>query len=546
MDSLDLTVEEQPPVDEYNLSWTPPKTPEVELKSVDSRKETPTPIVEPTPVPADKPKLTANEEKEMARTYHQYVTLKHEVSSSNKLDSKNTVTIPMPSVLAATLAERFATSPNADFSKDSRFAGWYDALRKSATLYSGEKNYLSALGREGADYRDDFEFNAVNMMGREPKVSNPNNVIRGEQASFLLNSHLGLGTTYSMPLYSSGFRVVFKPAQEIDMLELDRQVAEDRARLGFETYGLIFSNILAYSIGRYLDFALNHVWSSNLYNDGITPEHTYDHMSIHDIPDFLFGFMCANYPNGYNYRRPCSSEPGICNHVLEDTLNLRKLHLVDFSRFTDWQLTHMSDKSKTRSIEDIRRYKEELPHTKKKRIELNAGGAAKPITVVLKVPTVREYLTSGDRWLSKLIASVDRLVASPSDESDAAARKSERDRERRLDLFIKSQLLRQYGHWVDSIEINGSVAEDIETIESLLNDMSALDTLRDQLLEEINNYITDTSTTVIGIKNYSCEVCQAKQGEGAESVIIPLDVTLLFFDLHTQLGIKVWTRSTQE
>ena len=98
--------------------------------------------------------------------------------------------------------------------------------------------------------------------------------------------------------------------------------------------------------------------------------------------------------------------------------------------------------------------------------------------------------------------------------------------------------MRQYRHWIESIEYGSNIIDDPETMDSLLDKLSSDDIIRDGYIDAVLKYINESVISVIGIPVFDCPACNMTQ-ENTQSTesfknIIPLDVISVFFGLLTQ------------
>jgi hypothetical protein len=95
--------------------------------------------------------------------------------------------------------------------------------------------------------------------------------------------------------------------------------------------------------------------------------------------------------------------------------------------------------------------------------------------------------------------------------------------------------MRQYAHFVESIEVAGDVYDDTETLEDVLNDLTASDKIRTAFMDKIAEYVADSTVSMIAIPTYTCPSCGGNQSpaktHSAFSNLIPLDIIPTFFTL---------------
>ncbi len=249
------------------------------------------------------------------------------------------------------------------------------------------------------------------------------------------------------------------------------------------------------------------------------------------------------YPRGFNYQRGCVTDPAVCYHVVEEKLNITKLIYSSMSNLTDWQKNFMSSRQPNlKTSEELKRYREELTTTQSRRVTVNEG-TSEEISFILRSPTIAEYLESGHVWISNIVGNVERAMGSESTSSE---------REALMEKHGNATTMRQYIHWVESIEERESpesqpnVINDRESIEKTLNVMSSNTYVREFFMNEVTRYINESTISLIGIPVYDCPAC-GKPQEGGKSYpehveVIPLDVIQVFFDLISQKLTKIQTR----
>jgi hypothetical protein len=489
--------------------------------------DTPVPPAPVPPAPTSKPiEPTPTDVPDDARRPHR-ARVVHSINAPIKQAMGDE--IMLPPTLTKEAKEVLESLPNVSFFDSPQSRDWAMCVRDGLQLNTLNETLIPTLEDPEAEFRHDIEINGMNANARVPRhkaLENTN--LQGERAVIRLISHLGLGTLFSVPLWHSGIWVTFKPPSESGIVELNRILMNDKIQLGRYTYGMIFSNITSYTVNRVMDFALQHIYDISVKAEDISIDQLKDHIATQDIWCFLWGFMCTMYPRGFKYRRACITDPDKCTHILEDTLNLTKLQWTNTMALTDWQRTFMSShQSKSKSLADVTRYREEMLKGQTHRVEIPTG-PDETVAIVLHTPSVREYIDSGYQWIGGIADLVDRVLGADADDDDRNA------------LIVdhgKASFMRQYGHWVSSIEFATNTVDDRETIDSLLDMLSADDEVRVRFTEAVVQYINTSTISVIGIPVYECPSCGSAQeihDQGPYRNLIPLDVMSLFFGLLTQ------------
>lgn len=438
--------------------------------------------------------------------------------------------LSLPSQFEDVTREAMEKAPNMNLADNPVSRDWGEVLTDGLEYQTQLNGFVPTLEDPEAEFRQHIVHNNRSLSGAVPRAAVvENSTLTGERAMLRMISHLGLGALFQVPLWHSGFWITFKPPTESELLELYRIMGADKISFGRRTYGLAFSNLTSYTIDRLVSFALAHVYDLTAKPEDINISNLRDHICSQDIPSLIWGFVNTMYPNGFRYRRACVADPEKCNFIIEETLNVSKLQWTNGLALSDWQITHMSARqSRNKDGASIARYKEELKRIQKSKIDINKG---KPnaFSFTIKTPTVREYIDAGHRWIGNIVDIVDRALGATAED---------RQRNQMVVRHGQATAMRQYSHWVDSIEYETNIINDPETIETLLNTLSADDNARTEFTKEVINYINSSTIAVIGIPVFDCPSCK-KTNEGyfklpAHKNIIPLDMTQVFFGLLTQ------------
>ena len=108
--------------------------------------------------------------------------------------------------------------------------------------------------------------------------------------------------------------------------------------------------------------------------------------------------------------------------------------------------------------------------------------------------------------------------------------------------------LRQYAHWIDNIIYGDNVQfENRADMEQALDALSADNVARDEILEAVRKFISESTLTMVGIPTYTCPNCKGHNVDDSTGEpfkgIIPLNVYRTFFLLIVQLKNDIELRS---
>ena len=414
---------------------------------------------------------------------------------------------------------------------------WAMVIARSLQNATFKDAFLDTLKDKNAEFHQMVMHNGMRLELQSPParlIENKN--IKGEGAVLHVMSQLGLGTLYQVPLWHTGMWIKFKPPSESAIIELNRQMMADKINFGRNSYGLAYSSTTGYTIERLVNFALSHVYDTTIKNDEIAIDQLRDIISAQDIPTLLWGFVCTLYPKGFQYQRACTTDPEKCQHVSQEKLNLTKLLWVNTLALTDWQKTHMSERqAKQKDKASVLRYMEELKATANKTITIKTSNDSE-IQMTLKSPTVTEYISSAHTWIGDIVSSIEKAI-----DTDATSD----EKETLIQTHSQAAALRQYTHWVNSIEVDTNIINDTETLQSVLNTFSSDTVISESFYNEVGKYINESTIAVVGIPVYDCPKCNSSQETNEYpkfTNIIPIDVVQVFFDLITLRLERVQTR----
>lgn len=479
----------------------------------------PTTVVTPAPTPAV---TVAHTTPPVQTTSDDRVVLETPIFVKKENFDPTNITVSLPSELYKKTEESINSMPNVDFVNTDEDRSWARVSKEGLDLNTLEEAFVKALNRTGSMWRQSVDTGGDKLSAKAPSFKDTTNTeLKGERGTIRILSKLGIGTIFQVPLYHTGIWITFKAPTEGFLLELYRTLIADKIAFGRSTYGLAFSNTTSYTTDRFVSAALEHVYDCSLDRTNITS--LKDIISAQDIPTLIWGFACTMFPKGFQYERACLADPEKCNHVERETLNVTKLQLVDTSMLSDWHRIHMATRRpNSKTPEQIQQYKETLIATAKRKVVINKD-TEHELGLMLRIPTISEYIDSGYRWISEVV----NIVESSLTVSD------EKDKSTFITRHGQATSMRQYAHWVERIDLdNDNFVSATETIEEVFNALSTDDKIRNEFIEAVLGYIDETNISIIAIPNYECSSCGKEQPvnhklDNFESVL-PLDPIPLF------------------
>ncbi len=457
---------------------------------------------------------------------HKQVNVKYKYSYTTPKWNKEAVIVDLPSATIDNTEKVLEKLPNLGLSTDEDSVEWLESIQASVDNIAYDKQYVSTLDDPNSTFSQDVDVRGNTLKARELKTNFSNQKLTGEKAIIAFNKTLGMGDLVQVPLYHSGFWITLKTPSEMDMIRLNRQITDDKIRLGRNTQGLSFSNLMSYTISKLTQFALDHIFDTTLQVSALENKDIKDLIKSQDYNVLIWGILCSMYPRGFQYRRPCLNDPEKCNYTLKETINLFELQWTNNSALTESHKSHMTSRiHKTMSLDSVESYQKTLPAIGDKVIETNN------IRITFKVPSLMEYVRSGEKWVSNITSLVEELIQSSPDSNNIDKKNT------LIERHAQATTLRQIAHWIKAIEFSDKVVDDEETIDLLLDNISQNDDIRKFVLDEIFKYIDESTVSLIGIPNYNCPNCGMPQqtDDGSEfGNIIPMDMTSVFFDQHVQ------------
>lgn len=402
---------------------------------------------------------------------------------------------------------------------------WKEVVNESTDPYTPEGMYTDNVFKETSEYLPGIsdgkgKLNSISQIVLKEVTGD----VRGEAAILMLSKKLGLGDFTRVPLAHSGLWVQLRPPLEQSILDFYNALAREKISLGRKTSGFVLSNFSVYTNQALMDFIIAHVHATNIV--GLKPESLKDLILPQDFPILVWGFATAIYPNGFDYRRACINAPETCKHIEEANISLGKLYECDNTAFSEYQLQHMASYAmNSRTMEQLEKYKAEHTRIKNSHFLTKTG-----LRINLKTPTIKEHFEHGVKWVDHIVDSVEKIVLSDDE-------KATKEKDRLLSQYIRASLIRQYSHFIDSIDIDGANIKEEKSLRSALDVLSGDDSARVQILDEINKYIAETTFALICIPAFECPSCKQPQNTNPMNdrftEVIPIDVVEVFFDLIT-------------
>lgn len=388
--------------------------------------------------------------------------------------------------------------------------------------------FESWLSEPNADITQRVNDGDIQIGVRRPNLREANRRLTGKLARAQIGSVLGNGINNTIPLPHTGINVEFVARSDVDLLNLDLQMAEERAKLGYDTAGLIFQCSHFGMSERLFNFAMESITDINLLGWQDPAMELSKLIPITDLPIIYWGMAATMYPNGYPLDLPCASGPLACKHIERVNLNVNRIFWLNRSKLTMTQQKQLSAVRHQHSLQDLEAYSKEFANVRTKKFEVIVDGAK--VELELGIPSIYEHIEAGRRWAQEAAQAVEKILQ--TDDPDPQRRYAYMRR------VINMSALREYSPWVKRINFeNGRYVDDkdVTDIEHVLSQLSSSDeSVVDQIFTEIQRYIEKATVAIIATPNYSCPKCGVDQATSVSSEhpeLVPMDIEKLFFEL---------------
>ena len=443
------------------------------------------------------------------------------------------VMITLPSSTLESVLGAIGKIPNVEIKNQER---WKDALQDGAANIETDGVFHTTANDPDAEFVQAVETESGRMAPGFPTYKAVSNeTLTGERAILRFMDHVNLGGVLRLPCWNTGMWITIKPPSDKRLHQLARQVLDDKIRLGRHSMGASFNNVSVFYADAILETLFTHIYQTNVKSNKAYAEM----LSCHDILPLVLGLAASVFRNGVPYQRACTFDPTKCNHVIEEKLDLSKLLWVNRKALTKKQLAILS-KSSAGAItdDDLKAYAEENYKAVNRFVKINEK-SEQSFTIKLKVPTIAEHLASGHRWVGDIVQMVNAALG-----MDA----SQNARNQYVNEQGAATELRQYAHWIDNIVYGDNVQfETRADMEQALDMLSADNVAREEILEAVRKFITESTLTLVGIPTYTCPKCKGHNVDDSTGEpfkgIIPLNVYRTFFLLIVQLKNDIELRS---
>lgn len=398
---------------------------------------------------------------------------------------------------------------------------YVNALQEGMQLVFSDDVIQRAINGAG-NLDQHVEYDDKKLMAGVPVYnSKSGDILSGIKAVSQMQRALGQGSFLTLPCWASGVWLTIRAPTTFELADYYDAVAEEIIELGKQTAGATHGNTSVYLTKYLIDLVEKLVHKCTIKNFTGSGGKLRDILIIDDLQTIAWALGVAMYPNGYPFEEPCTVDIEKCTHVHKTLLNISKMYFVDKSRLTNWQIEFMSNKTLERSMDEIKKYQMDSDWLRSESIDYPG------FKILIKTPTVGEYINAGYRWIANIEQSIRNTIANISN-----ARLNELIMER-----AGLTLLRGYAHYVKSfIYDNGAVVNNVSDIDDVINALCSSPEVVDKFTSDIQDHIAKSTISMIAIPRHVCPECSKDQHEQETTHphLIPVDGVQLFFALRDQ------------
>lgn len=427
----------------------------------------------------------------------------------------------LPSMSVSEFVELVKGIPGIDLTKDVDFARSMTMVQNGFRTMPRDNVYQKTTEDESRLFLQELESEGQPLKPATPtfKTGAKAQQHSGEAAVIRMMSLMGKGSLLRVPLWHSGFWVTIKTPTDAKLLDMDYDIMKSRINLGRNLLGAIFSNDQVYLSEQLISLFMGCLYSSTLHPD--IQNDILDYIKLPDLQTIAWAMASVVYPNGFPYTRPVFKDNNALNgDTIHGIVDISKLFFVDDNAISDKQKRHMVKKVKaSMSKESLEAYQDNFVTPNRKVVKINDN-----LSIVVRNPSIREYLESGQSWMQQSIDQVNQVLSEEDEDNK---------RNDLLTNYFKASILSQYKHYIQEIHFLPDDADEPEiysdqlTIDALLERISSDDIIKDAILIAIRDFMDESVVSLVGTPTISGE----KELHPRFPNIVPMDALYTFFTL---------------
>ena len=346
----------------------------------------------------------------------------------------------------------------------------------------------------------------------------------GTDAVSLLQNRMEIGCKLGVFLPHTGIYFILNSPDDEEVLNTLSVINNYRIEALRASSGILLGNSNFYLYRQVLNLFINNLAGCSL--SSWNKEVLLGLIDERDMNIISAALAASIYPDGYEYRQACGLVKGkkTCEHITAKLLDLRRLVFVDNSRLSETQRQLAAGGLRERSLNEIKTYQDTNYLGFKKAYEITPG-----ISFVYKAQPINVVIEAGEQWIKEIESTVDSIVTFNEDEET---------RNNEIRRRINLARIREYGHWVVEIQVDGesNTITDRTKINQLLKSLSRKQNVLDKVSETLSEFQRLSQIAVVAVPRVACESCgQTDQKDlDISPHLIPQDATSRFFTLAHQ------------
>ena len=366
-------------------------------------------------------------------------------------------------------------------------------------------------------------------------------VVTGVNAVNMLTSSMGIGTPAQTICWASMLWVATRPPTNTALVNLDMALSDTEIRLGRDTNGMVFSNY-GVVIARILwEFIVEHIESTTI---DVSKDKLSEYIKVSDFPVILTGIVKNIYPEGFKFMRSCKNtaildDAGIpeCTYIATGMIDPELMVWVEQGMLTNDIMLHLSKRAPNSTTPTEVLHHQSLLRANTTTVKTITASNGREYVIKITTPMLSDYISSGERWVNKIIDNATELFVVGDDTAAKASK---------VTKMITSMVGGIYNSYISSISFNGATITDRDSIDLALEAVTSDTKFVDDINEEVSKHIEKHVVALVATPNFTCPECLAK-GKDVEQAdhsipefkeFIPINATELFFDLSGE-KIKV-------
>jgi hypothetical protein len=346
----------------------------------------------------------------------------------------------------------------------------------------------------------------------------------GTDAVSLLQNRMEIGCKLGVFLPHTGIYFILNSPDDEEVLNTLSVINNYRIEALRASSGILLGNSNFYLYRQVLNLFINNLAGCSL--SSWNKEVLLGLIDERDMNIISAALAASIYPDGYEYRQACGLVKGkkTCEHIAAKLLDLRRLVFVDNSRLSETQRQLAAGGLRERSLNEIKTYQDTNYLGFKKAYEITPG-----ISFVYKAQPINVVIEAGEQWIKEIESTVDSIVTFNEDEET---------RNNEIRRRINLARIREYGHWVVEIQVDGesNTITDRAKINKLLKSLSRKQGVLDKVSETLSEFQRLSQIAIVAVPRVACEGCKQTDQKDLDISphLIPQDATSRFFTLAHQ------------